>query len=193
VPRLLETAAWGAYFVCATWRPFSPFPRFQVPQSPGKMSQDNRRTGSGTKNTGPTGDREKRSREFCVILTDFLLCWQCKQSKSDRHPLSTQHFGLPLSFALCKVDAFVWFVSHSWPTPLGSSFFAHSNSIAISISISVQILTKVLYRSTRLELLSFELCKTQDGQGKKHKTNRRTELSNEIQCSAQVALVSGSP
>lgn len=35
-----------------------------------------------------------------------------------RHRLSAlcQHFAFPLSFALRKVDGFVWFVSPSWPT-----------------------------------------------------------------------------
>lgn len=93
----LQTAAWGAYFVCATCHPLAPAEsachplfvcrchnhqkrrrRIIEEQSPewDKKTQD-KWARAGPEQSQRLGQDE--SREFCVILTDFLLCWQCKQ------------------------------------------------------------------------------------------------------------------
>lgn len=94
-------------------------PRFQVPQSPGKTSQDNRSTGSGSKNTEPA-ERREGAVNFVLFLRIFYFVGNVSKATS---PL--QQSGFPLSFALRKVDAFVWFVSPSWPTPLPPSPIYH--------------------------------------------------------------------
>lgn len=79
----LKTAAWGAYFVCATWRPacHSPPPPlvFRCHNHQERRRRIIEVQGAGPKKHWASGTK-RRSREFCVILTDFLLCWQCKQS-----------------------------------------------------------------------------------------------------------------